>query len=50
VSGTEGMLTGTVASCDQRRRAERVSGVSHVQNNVRVKDLDDSSVTTAGNT
>lgn len=42
VSGTEVTLTGTVASRDQRRRAEAiadgVAGVSHVQNNTRVED------------
>src|SRR3954470_7000385 len=41
VSGTEVTLTGTVTSRDQRRRAEdiaeSVSGVTHVQNNLRVK-------------
>jgi hypothetical protein len=42
VSGTEVTLTGIVSSRDQRRRAEdvaqSVSGVTHVQNNLRVKD------------
>jgi osmotically-inducible protein OsmY len=42
VSGTEVTLTGTVTSRDQRRRAEdvaeSVSGVTHVQNNLRVKN------------
>src|SRR3954463_11373521 len=46
VSGTEMTLSGTVASRDQRRRAEdiaeSVSGVTHVQNNLRVKDRDQS--------
>src|SRR3954454_1900986 len=46
VSGTEVTLSGTVASRDQRRRAEdiaeSVSGVTHVQNNLRVKDRDQS--------
>jgi osmotically-inducible protein OsmY len=41
VSGTEITLSGTVTSRDQRRRAEdiaeSVSGVTHVQNNLRVK-------------
>jgi len=41
VSGSEVTLTGTVTSRDQRRRAEdiaeSVSGVTHVQNNLRVK-------------
>jgi hypothetical protein len=41
VSGTEATLTGTVTSREQRRRAEdiaeSVSGVTHVQNNLRVK-------------
>ncbi len=40
VAGTEVTLTGTVSSREERRRAEdcaeRVSGVSHVQNNLRV--------------
>ncbi|MGE0697709.1 MAG: BON domain-containing protein [Hyphomicrobiaceae bacterium] len=42
VSGGEVTLSGTVKSRDQRRRAEdcaeSVSGVGHVQNNVRVKN------------
>jgi len=46
VSGTEVTLSGTVASRDQRRRAEdiaeSVSGVTHVQNNLRVKNQDQS--------
>src|SRR3954470_20301120 len=46
VSGTEVTLAGTVPSRDQRRRAEdiaeSVSGVTHVQNNLRVKDRDQS--------
>jgi osmotically-inducible protein OsmY len=46
VSGTEVTLTGTVTSRDQRRRAEdiaeSVSGVTHVQNNLRVKHPDQS--------
>jgi osmotically-inducible protein OsmY len=46
VSGTEVTLSGSVASRDQRRRAEdiaeSVSGVTHVQNNLRVKDRDQS--------
>jgi osmotically-inducible protein OsmY len=46
VSGTEVTLTGTVTSRDQRRRAEdiaeSVSGVTHVQNNLRVKTQDQS--------
>jgi osmotically-inducible protein OsmY len=46
VSGTEVTLSGTVASRDQRRRAEdiaeSVSGVTHVQNNVRVKTQEQS--------
>jgi BON domain len=54
VSGTEVTLGGTVPSRHQRRRAEicaeRVSGVSHVQNNMRVKEPDDGSFTTAGMT
>ncbi len=54
VSGTEVTLGGTVPSRHQRRRAEicaeRVSGVSHVQNNMRVKERDDGSFTTAGMT
>jgi osmotically-inducible protein OsmY len=41
VSGSEVTLSGTVDSRDQRRRAEdlaeRISGVTHVQNNLRVK-------------
>jgi osmotically-inducible protein OsmY len=41
VSGSEATLTGTVATREQRRRAEdiaeRISGVSHVQNNIRVR-------------
>lgn len=41
VSGCEVTLTGTVDTREQRRRAEdcadRVSGVTHVQNNLRVK-------------
>jgi len=54
VSGTEVTLGGIVPSRHQRRRAEicaeRVSGVSHVQNNMRVKEPDDGSFTTAGMT
>ena len=54
VSGTEVTLGGTVPSRHQRRRAEicaeRVSGVSHVQNNMRVKEPDDGSFRTAGMT
>jgi osmotically-inducible protein OsmY len=42
VKGTEVTLTGTVESRTMKRRAEdlveRVSGVSHVQNNLRVKE------------
>ena len=42
VSGSEVTLTGTVASRQEKRRAEdcadRVSGVKHVQNNLRVKE------------
>jgi osmotically-inducible protein OsmY len=49
VSGTEVTLAGTVSSRYQRRRAELcaegVSGVSHVQNNMRVKEPDDGSFT-----
>jgi osmotically-inducible protein OsmY len=41
VSGAEATLTGFVPSRDQRRRAEdiveRISGVTHVQNNIRVR-------------
>jgi osmotically-inducible protein OsmY len=46
VSGTEVTLTGTVSTREQRRRAEditeSISGVTHVQNNLRVKQLDHS--------
>jgi len=46
VSGTEVTLAGTVSNRDQRRRAEdiaeSVSGVTHVQNNLRVKQHDQS--------
>jgi hypothetical protein len=46
VSGTEVTLTGTVTSREQRRRAEdiaeSVSGVTHVQNNLRVKNSEQS--------
>jgi len=46
VSGTEVTLAGTVPSRDQRRRAEdiaeSVSGVTHVQNNLRVKQQNQS--------
>jgi hypothetical protein len=46
VSGTEVTLSGTVSTREQRRRAEditeSVSGVTHVQNNLRVKQLDQS--------
>jgi osmotically-inducible protein OsmY len=46
VSGTEVTLTGTVTAREQRRRAEdiaeSVSGVTHVQNNLRVKHPDQS--------
>jgi hypothetical protein len=46
VSGTEVTLTGTVTSREQRRRAEdiaeSVSGVTHVQNNLRVKNQEQS--------
>jgi osmotically-inducible protein OsmY len=41
VSGSEATLSGFVSTRDQRRRAEdiveRVSGVTHVQNNIRVR-------------
>jgi osmotically-inducible protein OsmY len=44
VSGGEVTLTGTVGSRGEKRRAEdvadSVSGVSHVQNNLRVKQRD----------
>jgi osmotically-inducible protein OsmY len=54
VSGTEVTLGGTVPSRQQRRRAEicaeRVSGVSHVQNNMRVKEEDGGRFRTAGDT
>jgi hypothetical protein len=54
VSGTEVTLGGTVPSRHQRHRAElcaeRVSGVSHVQNNMRVKEPDDGRFRTAGMT
>jgi hypothetical protein len=44
VSDAEVTLTGTVTSREQRRRAEdiaeSVSGVTHVQNNLRVKHPD----------
>ncbi|MGE0005480.1 MAG: BON domain-containing protein [Parvibaculaceae bacterium] len=53
VSGTEVTLSGTVPSRDQRRRAEicteRVSGVTHVQNNMRVQGRNDSGFIAAGN-
>jgi osmotically-inducible protein OsmY len=46
VSGTEVTLTGTVSTREQRRRAEditeNISGVTHVQNNLRVKQLEKS--------
>src|SRR3954447_20769590 len=46
VSGTEVTLTGTVPTREQRRRAEdiaeSISGVTHVQNNLRVKQQDQS--------
>jgi osmotically-inducible protein OsmY len=46
VSGTEVTLTGTVTSREQRRRAEdiaeSVSGITHVQNNLRVKNQEQS--------
>jgi osmotically-inducible protein OsmY len=46
VSGTEVTLTGTVTSREQRRRAEdvaeSVSGVTHVQNNLRVNNQEQS--------
>lgn len=46
VSGTEVTLAGTVSTRDQRRRAEdiaeSVSGVTHVQNNLRVKQQNQS--------
>jgi osmotically-inducible protein OsmY len=46
VSGTEVTLAGTVPNRDQRRRAEDiaeiVSGVTHVQNNLRVKQQNQS--------
>ena len=48
VSGREVTLTGTVHSREEKRRAEdiaeAVSGVTHVQNNLRVKQEGDSSV------
>ena len=54
VSGTEVTLSGTVRSRDQRRRAEdiaeSVSGVTHVQNNVRVKNQDQSWTGSGSNT
>ncbi|MBV8851610.1 MAG: BON domain-containing protein [Methylobacteriaceae bacterium] len=46
VSGTEVTLSGTVTNREQRRRAEdiaeSISGVSHVQNNLRVKNQEQS--------
>ncbi len=48
VSGREVTLSGTVKSRDEKRRAEdiaeAVSGVTHVQNNLRVKQQGESSV------
>ncbi|HXC58206.1 MAG TPA: BON domain-containing protein [Steroidobacteraceae bacterium] len=53
VAGSEVTLSGTVNSREERRRAEdcaeRVSGVSHVQNNLRVSATG-STATGAGNT
>lgn len=54
VSGSEVTLSGMVDSRDQRRRAEdiaeRISGVRHVQNNLRVRDRSGSSGGMAGST
>lgn len=52
VSDAEVTLTGTVTSREQRRRAEDcvedVSGVKHVQNNLRVQDQNQSSMSGMG--